>query len=197
MIEGRGRATFRNIPVAISTIYDGVMTRVMVIGNAGGGKSRLARRIAELLGLPYHAVDLMQWRPGWVPVPERDFSEAQAGILASGRWVIDGFGPWDSLEARFGAADTIILVDYPLWCHFWWATKRQLHALLFGREDGPPGCPMWRVTFRLYAMMWHLHRTALPVVRRMVEEKRGAARIVRIERPADLSAFEAELGMAR
>ena len=40
------------------------MKRVAVFGNAGGGKSTLARRLAELTGLPLYVVDLMQFRAG-------------------------------------------------------------------------------------------------------------------------------------
>ena len=37
------------------------MKRVAVFGNAGGGKSTLARRLAEL---PLYPLDLIQFRPG-------------------------------------------------------------------------------------------------------------------------------------
>ena len=40
------------------------MNRVAVFGNAGGGKSALAERLAELTGLPLYVVDMMQFRPG-------------------------------------------------------------------------------------------------------------------------------------
>ncbi len=40
------------------------MKRVAVFGNAGGGKSTLARRLAELTGLPLHPLDVIQFRPG-------------------------------------------------------------------------------------------------------------------------------------
>ncbi len=40
------------------------MTRVAIIGNAGGGKSTMARKLAAARGLPYFAVDKFQWRPG-------------------------------------------------------------------------------------------------------------------------------------
>ena len=40
------------------------MNRVAVFGNAGGGKSALAQRLAELTGMPLYVVDMMQFRPG-------------------------------------------------------------------------------------------------------------------------------------
>lgn len=169
------------------------MTRVMVIGNAGGGKSRLARKIAAVFGLPYHAVDLMQWRPGWEPVPKKEIEAAHAEILEAERWVIDGFGPWAAVETRLDAADTIVFVDYPFWRHLWWASKRQVVSLFVGRADGPPGCPMWRVTFRLYRMMWRIQRQVRPQLDAAIEARRTGARIIRLRSLADLQALEREL----
>ena len=40
------------------------MKRVAVFGNAGGGKSALAQRLAELTGLPLYVVDMMQFSAG-------------------------------------------------------------------------------------------------------------------------------------
>ena len=39
----------------------GSMRKVAVFGNAGGGKSTLGRRLAELTGLPLYVVDMMQF----------------------------------------------------------------------------------------------------------------------------------------
>ena len=42
------------------------MKKVAVFGNAGGGKSTLARRLAELTGLPLYVIDKMRFRTGGV-----------------------------------------------------------------------------------------------------------------------------------
>ena len=49
--------------------YRGGMRRILVYGVTGDGKSALARRIGERLGLPYHSIDDLAWEPGWEPVP--------------------------------------------------------------------------------------------------------------------------------
>lgn len=40
------------------------MQRVAVFGNAGGGKSTLAKRLAELTRLPLYPLDLIQFKAG-------------------------------------------------------------------------------------------------------------------------------------
>src|SRR5215470_19984474 len=52
------------------------MKRVAVFGNAGGGKSTLARQLAELTGLPLYVVDMMEFAPGGAAVPRDEYLRA-------------------------------------------------------------------------------------------------------------------------
>jgi len=150
----------------------------MVIGNAGGGKSTLSRRLAAQMNLPHLAIDQIQWQPGWVKTPESDYDKAHAAWLAQDRWLIDGVGSWPSIQARLNAAEVIIFVDLPFWHHLWWAMKRQVTSLFVGRKDGPNNSPMWKVTFRLVAMMWWLHRHLRPDLIAAIDARRDHARVI-------------------
>lgn len=165
------------------------MTKVAVIGNAGGGKSTMCRILSEAHALPYFAVDKIQWKPGWVMTPEGEYKEKHDALIAQDRWLVDGFGSWQSIQDRFAAADTIIFVDHPLWVHYWWATKRQIKSIFFGRPDGPEGCPMLPVTFRLYSMMWQLHRDARPKLLDVLQRLAKSKRIIHIRSPQELEAL--------
>jgi len=163
----------------------------MVIGNAGGGKSTLSAAVARRHALPCHAIDHLQWQPGWRRVPDDALRTAHDALLRQDRWVIDGYGPWFSVIDRLAACDTVILVDHPLRVHLWWAAKRQVKSLFRARPDGPPGCPMWQVTGRLFRMMWWLHRDMRPRLLRAVYQRRDAIRIIHIRSPRALNAFAA------
>jgi adenylate kinase family enzyme len=166
------------------------MRRVAIIGNAGGGKSRLAHAIAVKHDLPLHAVDQFQWRPGWEPVPEAEMTKGLDALIAGEKWIIDGWGPWPSLERRFIAADTIILVDHPLWVHFWWAAERQIAcARGEGRPDGPEGCNMLDVTQPLFKMIWDIDRGLMPKLRTFIGTLENGRQIHRITSPAQLDEF--------
>ncbi|MEA2913074.1 MAG: hypothetical protein QOJ15_5155 [Bradyrhizobium sp.] len=52
------------------------MARIVVIGNAAGGKSTLARRLAHGRDLPLVEVDRLLWQPGWQLTPEPDYARA-------------------------------------------------------------------------------------------------------------------------
>ena len=141
--------------------------------------------------LPYIAIDKIQWKPNWVKAPEDEFRHNHNNFLAKDRWLIDGYGPMSSVEDRLDACDTVIFVDHPIRIHFWWATKRQIKSLFFGRPDGPDGCPMWPVTIRLYKMMWWLHREMRPKLVETIYRRTDRIRIIHITSPAKLNAFTA------
>jgi adenylate kinase family enzyme len=99
------------------------MKRVAVFGNAGGGKSTLARRLAELTRLPLFSIDMMQFKAGGDKVPDEEYLRQHADILRRDEWIIDGFDSVASAWERFAAADTLIYVDLPLVTHYWWVTS--------------------------------------------------------------------------
>jgi adenylate kinase family enzyme len=169
------------------------MTRVAIIGNAGGGKSTLARKLSAAHGLPYHAVDALQWRPGWTPVSLDEVRRVHDKILAHDAWVIDGWGPWDAIEKRFDRADTLILVDLPLWVHYWWAAERQI-ASAAGRvlPDEPEGCSYDGMTGRLFKLIWDIHHEVRPRLLEMVAARRDHKTVFLLQSPEELDAFASE-----
>lgn len=165
------------------------MTRIAIIGNAGGGKSTLARKLRDMLRLPLHSIDQLQWRPGWQATPREEFAEAHAQLLTHSHWIIDGWGEFEAIEERFRRSDTIVLVDYPLWRHCWWAIKRQFMCVFRPRIDGPQGCPMLPMTWPLLKMLWAIDKHAMPRLRALVAAQHDQKTVVHIRTLAELRAF--------
>src|SRR3954451_5954082 len=86
------------------------MTRIVVIGNAAGGKSTLARHLARRRELPVTEVDRLLWLPGWQLAPEADYARRHAEIVAQDRWGIDGLGRKDSIAGRLARSTEIVLL---------------------------------------------------------------------------------------
>ena len=68
------------------------MKKVAVFGNAGGGKSTLSQRLADMTGLPWVPLDSLQYRPGGSEVPHDEFKAAHDALLQQDQWIVDGFG---------------------------------------------------------------------------------------------------------
>jgi adenylate kinase family enzyme len=64
------------------------MTGVAVIGNAGGGKSTMCRKLGQALDLAVYPVDQIQWKPGWVRTAAAEFKQRHEEWLARERWII-------------------------------------------------------------------------------------------------------------
>jgi hypothetical protein len=89
------------------------MRRVAVFGNAGGGKSTLARRLAEVTGLSLYPLDTIQFRAGGGKVPHEEYLKIHTDLISRDQWIIDGYGCVASAWERFTAADTLVYIDLP------------------------------------------------------------------------------------
>jgi hypothetical protein len=106
----------------------------------------------------------------WRLTPEADYAREHAKIIAQDRWVIDGLGRQDSIAERLARSTEIILIDMPLWMHFWLAAERQI-AWVQGRLDAPPaGAAEMPPTRELFRTMSEVDRTWLPDIRSMCAE---------------------------
>ena len=168
------------------------MDRIAVIGNAGGGKSTLCRALSKAQDIPLFPVDSIQWKPGWKAAPVNEVKQRHDEILQLERWIIDGWGTFELIEARFNAADTIIFVDLPLIIHYWWSIKRQVKCIFVPRVDGPEGCPMLPVTWPLLKMIWRIHFHLRPTLLRMVCSHEAEKQVFHLTSPKQIRLFMME-----
>lgn len=91
-------------------------------------------------------------------------------VMAGDRWIIDGWGPWSSLQDRMVRSDTIIFVDLPLWVHFWLAAERQIAAARGeSRSDPVEGCDDLDITRRLFETIWSIDQELKPRLAELVQ----------------------------
>jgi len=170
------------------------MRRVVVIGNGGGGKSSLCAALARATGLPWVEVDQLQFGPGWQRIDPAVVTARIDDVIARDAWILDGFGPWATIEARCQRADTLILVDHPLWVHFWWAAERQIAAARGeARLGGPDDCPLEQKTEWMFRTLWRVHHELRPRLLDLAERFGGRLTVHHIRSPEALDAFIAAL----
>jgi adenylate kinase family enzyme len=114
--------------------------RVVVVGPGAAGKSTLARALGEATGIPVTELDQLFWRPGLAATPKDDWTAVQAELVARPAWILDGdLGPYDVIEVRLRAADTVVFLDFPLARCAWRAARRSRENAAFWR---------WLLTYR-------------------------------------------------
>lgn len=165
------------------------MRRVAIIGNAGGGKSTLARELASVTGLPLAALDKLQFRPGGARVPHEEYVRAYAALLATDEWITDGFAGIDLMWKTLEAADTVVHIDLPLAMHALWVTKRLVKGLFATPEGWPEGSPIVSSSISSYRVLWPCHARLTPRYRAYVSEAAQRKRTFRLRSARELRQF--------
>ena len=89
-------------------------SKILVYGVTGSGKTVLAQRIGERMGLPWYSVDDLTWEPGWIQVPLDAQRTRIARICAQREWVLDtAYGAWKDIP--LATVDLVVGLDFPRW----------------------------------------------------------------------------------
>lgn len=127
--------SFAEVPTGVS--------RILVYGVTGSGKSTAAERIGERTGLPVTLVDELTWLPGWVPVDVGRQRELIAAVTSGDRWVLDSaYSTW--LDLVLPRAELIVALDYPRW----FSLQRLIRRTIMGAVTKSPRCNGNTETFR-------------------------------------------------
>jgi adenylate kinase family enzyme len=173
------------------------MRKIAVFGNAGSGKSRLARQLAEATGLPLHCLDMIQFRGGryWPEekgggkIPDDEYLRIHADIIKRDEWIVDGYGSMASAWERFAVADTLVYIDLPLLTHYRWVTSRFAKGLFRNPPGWPEDSPVWASTLDSYRVVWRCHRLLTPRYRQLVADASSSKRVHHLKSASEIAAF--------
>jgi predicted kinase len=147
--------------------------RIVILGRGGAGKSTLAQRLGQLLRTPVTELDSIFWKPGPTPTPDHEWEQIQHRILAEDRWIIDGdLGPYDAhLAMRLTAADTVAILDFPLWRCVWRTLRRS------------------RETREYWHWVYHYRRKSLPAITYATAKHATHADVYTLRNPKQVQRF--------
>ncbi len=166
------------------------MPRIVILGNTAGGKSTLARQLSKKRGWPHIEIDRLYWQADWSVTPRDIYERQHAEKIKDDDWIIDGGGDLSSIRARIDRATEIILIDMPLWVHFWLAAERQILWASGKIEHPPAGIADMPPTRRLFEIIWEVDRDWMPTLRALCDEQEARGKVVtRLNSIDDLNAF--------
>jgi adenylate kinase family enzyme len=167
------------------------MERIAVIGCGGAGKSTLARRLGDVLGIEVFHLDRLNWKPGWVATPEEEWRALQDDLVKRDSWIIDGnYGR--TMVTRLRAADTVIFLDYPTITCLYRAIKRETQYRGRSRPDMNPGCPE-RLHLPFLNWIVRYRKRNRPSVLARIEEHCDGKHVVILRSPKDAEEFLLEV----
>lgn len=134
-----------------------IMTKILVSGNAGAGKSSLGRRIAKKYQLPLYGLDKIVWKEGWVKTPKEERDILVREILSKEKWVLEGITRDGLLEA-----DVVYFLDiHPLRCAFNVIT-RFIKNGPGSRPELPENCPEYIGFLKALKTNFIFHKATKP-----------------------------------
>lgn len=115
------------------------MERVLIIGNAGSGKTTFSRQLAAKYALPLVHLDKIYWCGNWEHLSRDAFDKRLQEELEKPRWIIDGnFNR--TLPHRLQYCDTVFYFDFPAVTCLAGITKRILTNYGKTRSDMGGNC---------------------------------------------------------
>ena len=154
--------------------------RIHVTGNAGAGKTTLAKRLGDQLDLPVRSLDSILWKSGWQKATPEERLPLEDALLREPRWVLDGV----SARAR-EVADVILVLDVSTSVCLARASLRTLKHLTHQRPEFPAGCPEWRIYPTVARIILRFERVAGRQIRRDAEREPGRYRTITSTRDVD------------
>ncbi len=149
------------------------MQRILIIGNAGSGKTTFAKALAEKTQLPLIHLDKLFWCGEWEHLSRDEFDSVLQDELEKPEWIIDGnFGR--TIPHRLKYCDTVFYFDLPTITCLWGSTVRVVKNYGKTRNDMGGNCPEYfdKQKISLYKAILSFNRTHRKKYRKLLEEQK-------------------------
>lgn len=130
------------------------MSRIVVLGCAGSGKTTLARRLSECTGAPVISLDAI-WQPQWTEDDVPNFRALMKQAHAGEAWISDGNFATATFDIRLPRATLVVWLDRSRLFCAWRAITRVFQ----------PGCEH-RIggLAKVLRFIWNFHRINRPLI---------------------------------
>jgi adenylate kinase family enzyme len=133
--------------------------RIFITGNAGAGKTTLAKYVSNILNLKFDSLDSIVWQSNWQVTSLDERQQLIAKLLNKNEWIIEGVSADVLVNANI-----IIFLDIPRFLCYIRLIKRNYKFLFRSRPELPDNCPEFKIIFRLIKIVWKFNAVVRPVI---------------------------------
>ncbi|MGE4108758.1 MAG: topology modulation protein [Bacteriovoracia bacterium] len=167
--------------------------RIVILGNAGAGKSTLSKELGSKLDIRPTHLDQLYWQSGNTHLTDEEFTERHQQALGASRWIFDG-NYLHTLSERVASADTVVFLDLPLRICVPRIIKRRMMyrpASPLRPQDGSAD----RLTPTLLKYVFQFNRTRRPTIVEKLKalEAQGAKKVYWLRTLDDVEVFRKTL----
>jgi adenylate kinase family enzyme len=162
---------------------EGRLSRVVVQGNSGSGKTTFAGALANALDIAYLELDGLYQQRDWTPLDIDEFRARVATFADEPRWIVDG-NYSHVRDILWPRATTVLIIDLPKRVVITRVIKRTILRILKREELWNGNRESWRNALsrdpnrNIILWSWNSHAKYHDLVPREAREAVGAERVV-------------------
>ncbi len=142
--------------------------RIHITGNAGSGKTTLAKELGKILNINVFGLDKIVWKENWGVTPQEERAFLEQELTIKPEWIIEGVS-----SAARKSADYIVFLDFPRSTCLQRGVFRSLKYLFSSRPELPNNCPEIKIIHRLIQLIWQFNKLAKPNIINDLKETRS------------------------
>ncbi len=160
--------------------------KIAIVGNAGSGKSSLARTLHAMFGIPVYHLDQYFWKPGWQEPDRAEFEKIHNALCDKPQWIIEGMAI-RFFAYRIERADIAIFLNVPTYRCLYRVIKRTVAH--FGKEyfASAQGCPERGPSLKFLIFIMTFNRKRRPIINALFEQYRSTKKIIVINNQTELA----------
>lgn len=171
------------------------MNCIVIVGNAGSGKSTFARKLGARLGIPVVHLDELNWNPSWKVLPPEEFRVRLQEAISGDAWISDGNYALLTFDLRLPRADVVIWVERPVAGCILRVVRRAIGSYFRKDEHLAAGCPE-RFDRRFWdrlRFIWNFNRINRPRIQEALKAHGADVPVVRLRGDRQINAFLASI----
>jgi len=167
--------------------------RIIILGNAGSGKSTLSRILGEILNYPVSHLDQLFWQPGWIKPDPLEFREKVSESVLASSWISEGNYAPRTFDLRLPRADLVVWLNTPRIVCLFRVLIRSFRNQK--RPDLPAGCSekINHEFFNFLRYVWRFDTQDRPTIEKLCKEYGSEIPVVYLRNRKQINDFLASI----